>query len=377
MSTTKSVNPQISNKMDDIDILRFTLSGVNVSIANAIRRTILSDIPIIVFKTTPQEENMANFVANTSRMNNEILKQRLGCIPIYLDNLKIRNIDDYILEVNVENNTDDSIIYVTTKDFKIRNISENRLLDEASQKIVFPPWNSPTGEEYYIEFARLRPKISDTIPGEKLHFTCKFSHSNAKENAMYNCVSACSYGFTPDTSKQLEEVEKKKKDWGELKLDIHFEEKNWYLLEGQRIVLENSFDFIIQTIGVYSNTEIIDKACENIVSRLKKTSESFDINENYIIESENTMDNSYDIILENEDYTIGKVIEYMLYSRLYETNILSFCGFKKYHPHNTDSLIRIAYNESTTIPMVKQNVQQCITESIEIFNKIKILFYKK
>ena len=34
--------------------------------------------------------------------------------------------------------------------------------------------------------------------------------------------------------------------------------------------------------------------------------------------SETTTQNSYDVILENEDYTIGKVLEYILYETFYE-----------------------------------------------------------
>ena len=39
------------------DSLHFRLSGVNVSLANSIRRTILSDIETLVFRTTPYEKN--------------------------------------------------------------------------------------------------------------------------------------------------------------------------------------------------------------------------------------------------------------------------------------------------------------------------------
>ena len=120
-----STNPKISGKMeDDGNTLHFTLSGVNVSIANAIRRTILSDIETVVFKTSPYSENLATFITNTSRINNEILKQRLSCIPIYLKKDDIDNIDDYLVEVNVENSTDDSIIYITTKDFVVTRKEE-------------------------------------------------------------------------------------------------------------------------------------------------------------------------------------------------------------------------------------------------------------
>ena len=49
------MNPFITLNAEENDVLSFTISGVNVSLANAIRRTILSDIPLLVFKTTPYE----------------------------------------------------------------------------------------------------------------------------------------------------------------------------------------------------------------------------------------------------------------------------------------------------------------------------------
>ena len=42
----------ISNIEEKNDILKFTLSNIDVSTANAIRRTILMDIPLVVFKNT-------------------------------------------------------------------------------------------------------------------------------------------------------------------------------------------------------------------------------------------------------------------------------------------------------------------------------------
>jgi DNA-directed RNA polymerase alpha subunit len=78
------IEPKVRFHLDEEKNLQFTLSNVNVSIANAIRRTILSDIPMVVFKTTPYEENKSNFITNTTRLNNEILKQRLSCIPIHI-----------------------------------------------------------------------------------------------------------------------------------------------------------------------------------------------------------------------------------------------------------------------------------------------------
>ena len=76
--------PNIETFVDHDGTLKFTVSGINVSLANAVRRTMLSDIPTYCFRTLPHAENRVNITTNTTRLNNEILKQRMGCIPIHL-----------------------------------------------------------------------------------------------------------------------------------------------------------------------------------------------------------------------------------------------------------------------------------------------------
>jgi DNA-directed RNA polymerase subunit L len=367
------MNPRIEKIAEDGDKLTFTLRDVNFSLANSLRRTILSDIPTVVFKTTPYEENKCNILVNTSRLNNEILKQRLSCIPIHISDLAMP-LQNYIMEVNVENLTD-TIMFVTTEDFKIKNLTTNTYLSDKDQKSIFPP-NSLTG--YYIDFARLRPKISDEIRGEALHLTCEFSIGTAKEDGMFNVVSTATYGFTQDDETIKKELTKKAQEWkdkGLTKDEIEFESKNWGLLDAQRIVKRDSFDFIIQTLGVFTNQEIIKKACDIIIDKLDTLNTSIDTDEIQIHLSENTMINSYDIILENEDYTIGTVLEYFLNSKFYEgTKTLSFCGFKKMHPHDLDSIIRIAYKNDADKHTVKQNLKECIADALTVYKKIQEKF---
>ena len=59
----------------------------------------------------------SNFIVNTSRFNNEILKQRLGCIPIHIKDFE--DIDSLQIEID-ESNEVDSIQYVTTQEFQIK-----------------------------------------------------------------------------------------------------------------------------------------------------------------------------------------------------------------------------------------------------------------
>ena len=371
------MNPYVELKDTDNsdDVLSFTLSGVNVSIANAIRRVILSDIDTVIFRTTPNEKNKANIVTNTTRLNNEIIKQRLSCIPVHIKDYEDFPFKNYIMEVNVENNTD-TLMVVTTEHFKIKDISSGKYLDEDKTREIFPTNNYTNG---FIDFVRLRPKVSEELHGEKIHLTCNFDIGNAKEDGMFNVASTCSYGFTIDDAAQEAVLQRKRQTWkdeGKTKEEIDFETQNWKLLDGLRITKKDSFDFVIETIGVFTNNELIDKACLILMQYLDQINTLIEKDELEIVKSQNTMSNCFDVILENHDYTIGKVLEYFLYSKYYETNMLTFCGFKKMHPHDSYSIIRVAYSEAVEISTIKGHLQECIADSINIFKRIKKEFLK-
>ena len=117
------MDPRFSNLIEKNGILNFKLEGINVSLANAVRRTLLTDIDTVVFRTFPHTENQADILVNTTRFNNEILKQRLGCIPIHIQDTSIP-IEQYVVEVHKKNETD-TIQYVTTADFKVKKNGKN------------------------------------------------------------------------------------------------------------------------------------------------------------------------------------------------------------------------------------------------------------
>ena len=116
------MNPVLSQHSVEDSYLNFRISGINVSLANGLRRIILSEVPTMVFRTTPYEANLATIDINTTRMNNEIIKQRLSCVPIHITDTEFP-IEDYIVEINKKNDSD-IIDYVTTQDFQIKNVKQ-------------------------------------------------------------------------------------------------------------------------------------------------------------------------------------------------------------------------------------------------------------
>ena len=361
--------------------MTFTISSIDVSYVNSIRRTILSDIPIVIFKTTPYEENNANISINTSRLNNEIVKQRLSCIPININYLELgsSSFENYLLELDIDNKTDTSII-VTTNDFKVLNTLTNKYLEDSEVKKIFPPFIPPNGNgEYYIDFLRLRPKISDEIPGERIKLSCKFTVGTSRDDSMFNVTGTCSYGCTPDYEKMEEQVEIRKQKWkdeGKKEDEIKFEAANWKLLEGLRYVIKNSFDFVIESIGMYSNPQIIMEACVILLKKFDDLKHGIEHDEVTIIRSDNTLENCYDVILVNEDYTIGNILNYELFKIFYrDLKVINYVGFKKLHPHDTDSIIRISLEDKTKgISSIKTMIIAVIEEATKRIKGVQQLF---
>jgi len=371
------MNPSISNPLEERETYSFTLSGINVSFANALRRTILTDIPTVAFHTENYKDNDCKVAVNTTRLHNEILKQRLSCIPVHMgiDELDILP-GNYVMELDVLNETEQMII-ITSHDFKIRNKSNNNYLTQEEVRKIFPPHPLT---QMYIDFARVRPKISDSIPGEQLKLTAEFSVRTARENSMFNVVSKCAYSNTID-------IEKVKQVWDEREQvlradktpieDIEYEKRNFYLLDAQRQFVPDSFDFVIQTVGVYENKQIVEKATKVLHDKLVNFVTLLDNDAVPIQVSETTMENCYDVVLENEDYTLGKILEYVFYNNLYiKEKTLSFCGFKVFHPHNTSGTLRIAYTNKTDKGLITQHLRDACVEAVEVFSKLANFFAK-
>lgn len=374
------MSAKVNNLKEENGKMTFTVSNIDVSYINAIRRTILSDIEIIGFKTSPYEENKCEILINTSRQHNEIVKQRLSCIPVCIKNIEDFQLDKYVMELDVENNTD-TVIIVTTNDFKIRNLETNKYIEDGLLKKIFPPFICPNGEEHYIDFLWLRPKLTDEIPGERIKLSCQFSIVTAKDDSSFNVSGTCSHSCTPDYENMKEQVEIRKQKWKDeekTEQEIQFEASNWTKLEGLRYVIKNSFDFIIETVGIYDNEQLIIKACIILLKKLEILKLMLEKDEVNIFASDNTLDNCYDVILENEDYTIGNILNHELYKTFYlesESKILNYTGFKKMHPHDDDGILRLSFIESTKdISTVKILMNAIIDDAIKTIFSIKGYF---
>ena len=372
------MNTKITNLHEKNQIMYFTIENIPTCAINSIRRIITVEIPCFVFRTFPHNENKVEMLINTSRHNNEILKQRLGCIPIHIDDMEFPY-EDHRIEVNKKNDGK-SLMFLTTEDFKVYNIQTKKYLSDASTRKIFPS-DPITGD--YIILARLRAKLADNLDGEQIKFIAKIDISTAQHDGMYNVASTCSYGCTIDPIqvegaliKYTKELSKKKitKD------EIEFEIKNWRLLEAKRFIKPESFDFILETVGVFSNNYLMYEACNVMINKLLlfiDNIKSTEIKKNIRLEEnmDTTTPNEYIMTVAHEDYTLGNVIVHYLYQKHFiNDKDINFCGFNKPHPHINEGIFRIAFINKVSIETVSNYFIQAANKAIELFTNIGLNF---
>ena len=125
------------------------------------------------------------------------------------------------------------------------------------------------------------------------------------------------------------------------------EKENFNLLEGKRHFIKNSFDFIIESVGVFDNVFLVTKACDILLSQLQTIEENIDT-QNLKMNAGETLHSSLDCKFDTIDYSIGKLLEYGFYKNYFEgAKTLSFVNYHKPHPHDNASFLRIMFHDES------------------------------
>ena len=114
-------------------MLWFTLRNTDVSLATrcAHRRDIL--VPAMV--GFPDAKSTIKMIKNTTRLNNEVLKTRIQCIPVHTKGVA-EDVGALQVHVSVKNDTE-TVMYVTTEHFRGNKGSRGYLPDSVARK-MFP-----------------------------------------------------------------------------------------------------------------------------------------------------------------------------------------------------------------------------------------------
>lgn len=328
--------------------MTFDLEGVDNTIANAIRRIILTDIKYISFKTRPYQESEIKIVTNETTMDNQKLTHRIGLVPIHIEYPEQFDVNDYQFYID-KKNTGNDVIEVTSHDFRIKKLSQNKDLSPAETKKFFPP-NPLTGE--YVFICYLQPdKTGNGDKGGRLHFTARASLKTPRNDAKYNIAQT---SFVNKQNPKLVEEKWKEyyeayKDTGETKATL---EKRYRTTDALRHFYTddfghaNKFEFFIESYVTMRPMVILYKAVDILISKLMSLSSNIKSG-NYaevdIYPSEVDM-NAFDMVINKETYTIAALLQSYVLKLFGESgkDLVTYIGFKKEHPLKDNITIRVA-----------------------------------
>jgi len=335
-------------KIENGDTITFDLNNVSkeikISFANAIRRTIISDI-----KTYTIDERSISFSENTSVLDNEFLKLRLSLIPIVSDSEDV-NYENLVISCKKRNDGENTeSIYVS--DFECRDIENDKVID-INTLCKFPK----------ILFSKIRNNQSVAFESRLAY------HNSDHHGASYCVVGTCIYTFKVDEA-EISEMTKDMSDVERIRFSTLDRERVYEKVDDGH---PSVYQFVVESIGFYEPGKIVLMGMDCLIENL--TILKNDIND---LTLENKFDkrielltnesNFYDFAIDNETETLGNLISsYMAY----DPNVF-YCGFVIEHPLKKTVTFRIKLINDNTYENVIALISKYIDYFIDLINKMK------
>lgn len=176
------------------DVIEFDLAGVDASIANALRRILLAEVPTIAIEHV--------WIAiNSSIIQDEVLAHRIGLIPIKADPKKL----EYVNAAEEETDRDTIVFHFDvectnemvdkpngSKSYKNESALSGSLkwMPQGDQLEMFPEGVKPVHDDIVI--AKLRP-------GQRIEFEAHCRKGIGKDHTKFSPVATASYRLLPGT----------------------------------------------------------------------------------------------------------------------------------------------------------------------------------
>ena len=215
---TCEINVNKDSNKDHIlcEILGNEEYGLNKTIINAIRRTLLSSIETFAFRTTYGNSDIV-IEKNETSLHNEFILDRIGLLPLYLNpNLVQDNPLKYLFVLNVKHDNSKPITHITSEDFDIyvlkdtikkssdyinglitttdkSNYDMSKTISDKVKQELFRPFQ----DKYYCLLHELKSTNSEENVQEIVLYGSP-SVSIAKEDSRWQAVSCATYSFKID-----------------------------------------------------------------------------------------------------------------------------------------------------------------------------------
>jgi len=346
--------------------------GLDKSIVNSLRRTLLSEIPCIAFRVEEGSKKDIIMELNNTSLHNEFLMHRLSMIPLYLDPETYEK--QYLFYLNVKHESAHPFKFVTTDDIKIFPLkngvepSDNIDIDDydlqkpmskQEHKEIFRPFKFRM-KEHPILITELKSTDSDEVFQELICYGVP-SVSDGREHARWKGVSDATYTFLENEELFM----KTANDKAGIKKVIDDEEREKFieslrLSEGERYFYRdqnneaNRYTFTVTSVHHHPSKQLFIMSTEIMITKLETLKQHFTNiasgGSTTILIEPHVNDNNYHFKLCGQDDTIGNVLQSHIVNHFIEgDSLVNFCGYKKSHPLEEFISLYIGINPSNNV----------------------------
>lgn len=320
--TYDAADPARRHEWDMVDM--------DLSIANAIRRTILTDIPNVGFlgEELPAEPGAAASVKiahNTGPLHNEFIAHRIGMLALHFSAEELDNFQEgtWRFELDVSTSSAQKKT-VHASDFKI--FRDDVELSRAEAARIFPP-HPVTGET---------PVITRLRENERLALTAFPVKSTARQHAGFSPVSLCTFSFVvnPEAAAGATNILDKER--------CYYKDKRG---DPTRI------HFSIETECALTPKELVDRAFSVVLDKLERALAAIQNPDDAYVTHRPAKDTrGREFVFQNEDDTLGNLIQSLTYNETLRkkqtTPFVTYVGYCCPHPLDPTMVVRLVAQET-------------------------------
>ena len=347
----------------------FCLAPTHVSYANTLVRLIETAVEVVAFRADILEDGSTSDVqveANSTPMTNEMLAHRIGLLPVHIPNPTEWDPSRYLFVLDVVNASDE-ILNVNASDFSVFEVAADGSKTPVSSTQFFPP-NPITKDTCLI--ARLRGK---PVAGaaEEIRLKARATVGVGKEHARFIPTCHCApavWTRDEDPGKRKEAFDlwlqiHKKVDAAKLEQEPEKKavlEREYMTMEVFRTVLRNqkgepySFDVTVESRGVLDPVYIVRRACETGSLLCAKFGDEggTSLPDDVLVKPTEKRMLGYDFIFQNQDHTLGNLLQTWLDENLVGNGDITFAGYYIPHPLRPEMILTIGITGASENPEV-------------------------
>ena len=396
------------------DELTMVIKNTDVSLVNAIRRTILTDCETVAFNTDDYLNSDLTIITNTTPLHNEFILHRISLIPLYINPKEFNK--DLLFHLSVKHDGHEPFKFITSEDFDIYPLKENldsdidlsildinnydlkNKLSNTQKNNLLRPFKDPfTKNDSYVMITELKnTNTPDTF--QELSFYGVPSISVAKEHARWQSVSTASYTYVKN-DELFKQIANDKCDINGITNDeerIKFID-SLELSESERYYFKDingepfKYEFNITSCHYHTSKDLFLLANEIMIQKLKiikdhlilmiNGEESSIIVKTHKNTNGEEAENVYDFIIAEQDDTLGNVLQsHIVKNFITEKSIISFCGYKRSHPLEEFITLTIGVNpqnkaidgknDEQKVTAIVQSLDNIIEDIIKIYDEI-------